>query len=344
MKNLFLEFCSRNKFEKNKNQIEILDNLETFLSFKKTFFKIFLKSKPKLCFYLQGEVGVGKTMILNFFFDQLKVSKFKCHFNEFMLKVHDYRHQNKKTNSLSSFVKNLKNKYELIYLDEFQVTNIVDAMILGKLFETLFRENLKILISTNVNLDELYKDGLQREQFLPFISLIKAHSIQKQLIIKDDYRKKGTDKLKRAFYPLNENNLFRINKLFRELSRNKEKTKLTIDTKGRKFEILNHYDGLIRVNFENLCNVNLGSEDYINIALKSKIIFFENIPHFDDKNLDQQNRFITLIDILYDKKIPLVISIVSSLDQLKSSKKLLEPFKRTLSRLYELTSPKFLLN
>ena len=280
-------------------------------------------------------------MLLNFFYDNLKVQKYKCHFNEFMINFHEYRHKNKDTNSIAFFVKKLKKKYDLIYLDEFQVTNIVDAMILGKLFEIIFAENLKIIISTNTRLKELYKDGLQRDQFLPFINLINERSIQKELVIGNDYRKKGEDKLQRAYFPITEINTFKINKLFREITREKNNTKLTVITKGRKFVILNHYEGVIRLNFNELCDVNFGSEEYLNIALKCKILFLENIPNFSDENADLQQRFITLIDIFYDKKVPLIISLVSSLENLKSSIRLKKNFERTLSRLYELTSPKF---
>ena len=280
-------------------------------------------------------------MLLNFFYDNLKVQKYKCHFNEFMINFHEYRHKNKDTNSLAFFVKKLKKKYDLIYLDEFKVKNIVDAMILGKLFEIIFAENLKIIISTNTRLKELYKDGLQRDQFLPFINLINERSIQKELVIGNDYRKKGEDKLQRAYFPITEINTFKINKLFREITREKNNTKLTVITKGRKFVILNHYEGVIRLNFNELCDVNFGSEEYLNIALKCKILFLENIPNFSDENADLQQRFITLIDIFYDKKVPLIISLVSSLENLKSSIRLKKNFERTLSRLYELTSPKF---
>ncbi len=341
MKKEFIKFCKKNKFEQNINQIEIISDLVKFFFPKNIFFNLFFKKNSKLCYYLYGNVGVGKTMLLNFFYDNLKVQKYKCHFNEFMINFHEYRHKNKDTNSIAFFVKKLKKKYDLIYLDEFQVTNIVDAMILGKLFEIIFAENLKIIISTNTRLKELYKDGLQRDQFLPFIDLINERSIQKELVIENDYRKKGEDKLQRAYFPITEINTFKINKLFREITREKNNTKLTVITKGRKFEILNHYEGVIRLNFNELCDVNFGSEEYLNIALKCKILFLENIPNFSDENADLQQRFITLIDIFYDKKVPLIISLVSSLENLKSSIRLKKNFERTLSRLYELTSPKF---
>ena len=129
-----------------------------------------------------------------------------------MINFHDFRHDKEDDNSIRSFVKDLKKQYELIYLDEFQVTNIVDAMILGKLFEIIFSENIKIIITTNTKLSDLYKDGLQREQFLPFISIIKNYSIQKELSLKDDYRLKDLNEQQRLYYQLNESTLFMINK------------------------------------------------------------------------------------------------------------------------------------
>ena len=137
------------------------------------------------------------------------------HFNEFMINFHDYRHKEKNDNSITKFVKILKQNYDLIYLDEFQVTNIVDAMILGKLFEVIFRENIKIIITTNIKLNDLYKDGLQREQFLPFISIIEKNSIQKELVLDDDYRKQNLSNERRIYYPLNEKTTFKINQNFR---------------------------------------------------------------------------------------------------------------------------------
>ena len=339
LKDSFIIFCEKNNFEKNKNQLKVLDLLIKFFDPKKNYFNFFLKRKYKSCFYLFGGVGVGKTMILNFVYNFLYIPKQRLHFNEFMINFHNYRHKMKnKDNSLLSFVKGLK-KYQLIYLDEFQVTNIVDAMILGKLFENIFKEGIKVILTSNIEINNLYKDGLQREQFLPFISIIKKNSIQKELKLEDDYRKLGTNKLKRSFYPINEKNMFKINQLFRELTKNKKQTKLELDIKGRSFVIETFYEGIVRFNFKELCDVNIGAEDYLEIAKNCKFMIIENIPKFNIENSNQQNRFITLIDILYEKKVPLLISIASNLESLGSTKNLKQSFKRTLSRLYELTSP-----
>ena len=333
----FKEFCKKNSFENNNQQIKIINLLDKFINPRKTFLSKFFKNKDKLCFYLYGSVGVGKTMILNFFYDQLKINKLRLHFNEFMINFHDFRHDKEDDNSIRSFVKDLKKQYELIYLDEFQVTNIVDAMILGKLFEIIFSENIKIIITTNTKLSDLYKDGLQREQFLPFISMIENYSTQNELSLKDDYRLKDLNKKQRLYYPLNESTLFMINKNFRELTRDKKREIKKINTKGRDFIINNFYDGILRFKFNDLCNKNLGAEDYINISNISDHIFIEEVPIFNDDNSNQQLRFITLIDILYEKKIILSLSLENDLNNLGSSSKHLKTFKRTTSRLVELT-------
>ena len=336
LQNSFLEFCKVNKFEINTQQVKIINLLNKFI-FTKKLFSLFFPSKKKICFYLHGNVGVGKTMLLNFVYDRIKIKKLRLHFNEFMINFYDFKHKFKNENTIKAFAKELKNKYDLIYLDEFQVTNIVDAMILGKLFEIIFLENIKIIITANTKLNELYKDGLQREKFLPFIKIIKKYSIQKELLLDNDYRQSNKDNSKRIFFPINEKTSFKINQNFRELTRNETKEKKTINTKGRKFIIEKFYNGIARFKFDELCDVIIGAEEYINISKLCNHIFIEEIPIFNNDNSNQQLRFITLIDILYEKKIALTLSLTSQLKNLSSSKKNSEVFKRTLSRLAEMT-------
>ena len=337
LQNLFKGFCRQNKLEINSQQIEIIDLLDEFLSQKKNFLSKFFKRKKKLCFYLYGKVGVGKTMLLNFVFERLKIRKHRQHFNEFMINFHNFRHEKKDNNTITAFVKELKKRYDLIYLDEFQVTNIVDAMILGKLFEVIFEEKIKIIITTNTQLHELYKDGLQRDQFSPFISVIENFSIQKELQIKDDYRTKNNEKHQQIFFPLNEKTSFRISQKFRELTRNIDKESKIVTTKGRNFVINNFYSGIARFKFRDLCDNNLGAEDYINISNLCKHIFIEEIPKFNNENSNQQLRFVTMIDIFYEKKVRLTLSIEENLNNLSSSNKHFEVFKRTISRMFEMT-------
>ena len=333
----FKEFCKINKLEINAQQVKIINSLEKFLDNRETILSKLIKKKEKLCFYLYGEVGVGKTMILNFAFERLKIRKHRQHFNEFMINFHNFRHEKKDNNTITTFVKELKKKYDLLYLDEFQVTNIVDAMILGKLFEVIFEEKIKIIITTNTKLYDLYKDGLQRDQFLPFISIIENFSIQKELLIKDDYRIKNNEKLHQFFFPLNEKTSFKINQKFHELTRNTNKESKIITTKGRNFVINNFYSGIARFMFKDLCDNNLGAEDYINISNLCNHIFIEEIPIFNNENSNQQLRFITMIDIFYEKKVRLTVSVEDSLNNLGSSNKHFEVFKRTISRIFEMT-------
>ena len=344
LKKLFLNHCQIKGFEINDNQIVTIESVDDFYqkNFNYNFIKnLFSKKDIILGFYLQGDVGVGKTMILNFFYENFNQTKHRLHFNEFMINFHDFIFQNKnnkKENIIDKFVFKLKRKYKLIYLDEFQVTNIVDAMILGNLFKKIFDENIKVIFSSNVKINDLYKDGLQREQFIPFIKIMKKKCFEQTLVIKEDYRKSQNKNNDRYFYPLNEITSFKINKLFRKLTRNKIKQEKILIIKGRKFTIKNYYEGIARFDFNDLCNKNIGAEDYIKISDVSKYIFIENLPNFNDKNSNQQQRFITLIDIIYGKKVSLTISSDSNLNKLTSSKSLSELFKRTLSRLHELTS------
>ncbi len=340
LQNSFNEFCSKNKFEINKKQTEVLNHLEKFIFPRNKFLNFFSKKKEFSCFYLYGNVGVGKTMLANFLFEQIDIRKTKFHFNEFMIDFHDFRHKKKDDNSIFKFVKNLKQKFDFVYLDEFQVTNIVDAMILGKLFENIFLNNMKILITTNTRLTDLYKDGLQREQFIPFINLIEKKSVQKELFLEDDYRTQNEDNNQRIFYPLNEKNLFKINQKFRIFTKNLKKEEKSINTKGRVFKINNYYSGLARFDFKELCDQNLGAEDYLNISKICNHIFIEEVPVFNEYNSNQQLRFITLIDIFYEKKITLTLSMESGLSSIGTSKKHSETFKRTTSRLHEMTASK----
>jgi len=344
---LFLSYCKINNLEINPNQLNLIEELNLFYNqnFNKSLLKkIFTKQNYKTGFYLQGDVGVGKTMILNFFYNNFDKTKQRFHFNEFMISFHDFVFKNKENtqeNIIDKFVQKLKSKSKLIYFDEFQVTNIVDAMILGSLFKKIFNKNIKVLFSSNTKINDLYKDGLQRDQFLPFIKIMKERSNQSKLIIQDDYRKSVKNRNERYFYPLNESTNFKLNKFFRKITKNFTNKEMILNIKGRKLTIKNYFNGIARFDFKELCSRNIGAEDYIKIAKVCNFIVIENIPIFKSDNSNQQQRFITLIDILYEKNIPLMITSQLQLDLLNSSEDLKKIFKRTISRLYELTSIKY---
>ena len=263
--NQFNLFCKTKNFENNLNQIQLIKTLQQFYNdnFKFSIKKFFTKDNSKKAFYLYGGVGVGKTMILNFFFNLINKNKQRLHFNEFMLEFHDFVHKNKSTNNenvIVFFVKKLKSKVSLIYIS-----------------------------------------------ITFFLGLV----------------------------------YFKMNKLFRIITKNKKKMLKTLNIKGRKLEIENYYEGVSRFNFNELCSRNLGAEDYLEIAKLIKFMVIDEIPQFDNANSNQQHRFITLIDVIYEKNIPLAVSANQNLDQFKSSLSLEKPFKRTISRLYELTSKEY---
>jgi predicted ATPase len=187
-------------------------------------------------------------------------------------------------------------------------------MILGRLFKKIFEENIKVIFSSNILIKDLYKDGLQRDQFIPFIKILENYCFQKELLIDEDYRSSKNVNLERFLSPIDKSTNFILNKYFRKVTKNKKKTLKTLEIKGRQIRLENFYDGVIKFNFDELFNKNLGSEDYIAIADISNFIFIINLPKFDQNNSNQQQRFITLIDIIYEKKIPLMITSQVNLD------------------------------
>ena len=219
-------------------------------------------------------------MILNFFFNSLKEKKYRLHFNEFMIKFHEFIFENKKkgkNQGLEKFVEKLSDKTQILYFDEFQVTNIVDAMILGKLFKKIFEENIKVIFSSNIKIKDLYKNGLQRDQFMPFIKILEHNCSEIELEIPEDYRTNKNIPLDRFLSPIDESSNFKFNKFFRKMTKNREKTTKILNIKGRKLIIENFYDRVTKFNFDELFNNNLGSEDYTRIAKESDFIFIENL-------------------------------------------------------------------
>ena len=167
---------------------------------------------------------------------------------------------------------------------------------------------------------------------------MQNQSFEHELKIEDDYRKSNDNQHQRYFFPLNQETNFKINKFFRIITKNKNKSTISINVKGRDFKIENFYEGIVRINFNKLCDKNLGAEDYLEIIKNCSLIVIEQVPQFNDTNSNQQKRFITLLDVIYDKGIPLAVTAKQNLDEFTSSRLLETSFKRTISRLYELTS------
>ena len=340
----FKKYTKKHSLQKNINQEDLIKTLDTLTeqlkpSFLKSVAGIFSSKKPK-GFYLYGDVGAGKTMIVNFFLEYLNYPRvLKTHFNKFMVDIHNKLHKLKnESNPLSKIVKTFKKDFDVIFFDEFQITNIADAMILGKLLEQFFSNNIFIITTSNAKPDDLYLGGLQRDQFLPYIENIKVNTLVYSLNSGKDYRELYLNKQNRFFIvkdPQTKKNFNQV--LFNVLSGKQFATK-EIEIKGRKLIIDNYVSGISKFNFKDLCFQTYGSEDYIEICKITKIFFIENIPNFTEDLINEQYRFVNFIDVIYDNKLKLVATAATEINKLTSSSKVQKVFSRTLSRLKELTA------
>ncbi len=256
-----------------------------------------------------------------------------------MVDVHNRLHKKKNESSvIPNIVKNLKAEYDIIFLDEFQVTNIADAMILGKLLEQFYSKNIFIITTSNVRPDNLYLGGLQRGQFLPYIEMIKQNSVIYSLDTGADYRQLFLNK-KNKFFPLTNP---QAKKMFNDVLlgtlNGKKFSTATLTVKGRKVVIKNIVSNIAKFDFKDLFFENYSAEDYIEMSKIIKIFFIENIPNFTEDLINEQYRFVNFIDVIYDNKLKLVATAATEINNLTSSSKVQKVFSRTLSRLKELTA------
>ena len=349
LQSIYQELLTTEQIEFVQNQHQTILHLSDFLEentnkFRNYIKNLFKRKNAKNCFYLHGKVGVGKTFILNLAFDSIsKKKKKKIHFHDFMIGIHDKLHQLRKENTnkdklISKLAKDLSNETDFLFFDEFQVTNIADAMILGHLFEQLFENNVFVILTTNNHPDHLYKEGLQRELFLPFIEMIKVKSVVIDIDIEQDFRKKNITN-SQPFFPSNETvTKLKIDDIYNYLIGSEPIIDKEIEFKKRTFVIKRLSNRVARFSFFDLCGSTTSPEDFINLANHIDSIIIEGVPDFGNDNINEQERFINLIDVLYDREINLLMSSMSSVEKMKSSTKLNEKFKRTKSRLIEMKS------
>ena len=260
----YSDLCSSGAIEKDQNQIDLITELEMFLSnsSQNIFSKIFKLTSQKnsfTCFYLHGNVGSGKTLLMDLISKVILPNKFmRIHFHEFMIKTHNSLHELRaksysKDDLLSSYAKIIQSETNIIFFDEFQVTNIADAMILSQLFTEFFNRKIKIVLTTNIFPDDLYKDGLQRELFLPFIELIKKKSKIFELDTGKDYRKLNLNNDEVYFSPINLATSHKINDLYLKLTKNSKKIDKIVNVKGRDVVIKRLSKGVSRFYFDETC-------------------------------------------------------------------------------------------
>lgn len=307
----------------------------------------FVRKKQIKGVYLYGGVGRGKSMLMDLFFDEasIKINKLikkrKVHFHQFMIETHDWLHQHRgegMDDLLPRYADYVSNQAKLLCFDEFHVTDVADAMILGRLFTELFNRNVVIVATSNWAPHHLYEGGLQRDRFLPFIKLLQEKMAVLYLDSDKDYRTiANPDQDLYYFYPLSAQVKSRIEDLFKELSNGAPMTENMMEVKGRKMSI-HHAGDVAYFTFAELCEQPLGAEDYIAIAGKYNTIFITNIPHLGGEKRNEAKRFILLIDCLYEAQAKVIISAETKIENLYWGDDHGFEFDRTISRLIEMQS------
>lgn len=318
--------------------------LGSFFGPKKT-----ISTAPK-GLYLFGGVGRGKTMLMDMFYEMIdldqvkfdaknKGSKARFHFNEFMALSHEriakYRHSHE-GDPIPLVATEFSQEAKLICFDEFYVTDIADAMILGRLFTALFKQGVVIIATSNCPISELYKDGLNRQLFEPFIDLLQQRMHTHEVTSQTDYRLRDLTGKDLYFSPLSQATDEAICHLWQAITGKAEGKPAHIIVKGRTLIVPEASSGAARFSFDDLCKTALGRDDYLALAARYHTIFIEDIPEMKKSHRNEARRFITLIDTLYDQGIRLVATAEAEPENLYKAGDNAALFERTSSRLIEM--------
>lgn len=333
---------AKGQLHRDDAQIALLPELERIsaalgIPVKRGFFR--KVPEPPKGLYLWGGVGTGKSMLMDLFVGTLgDIPVRRAHFHAFMQEMHTAMHQARQRGDrdvIAPVAAGVANDIRLLAFDEMQISDITDAMIVGRLFEALFAAGVVIVATSNRAPDDLYKDGLNRQLFLPFIDLIKARMQVRELVSPTDYRRNRLQGERVYFTPVSPQTRREIRAVWRDLSGG-EGAPLTLHVKGRDVTLPAFRNGVARATFYDLCGRMLGPADYLALADEVKVLVLEDIPHLSRANYNEAKRFVTLIDALYEAKVRLICSAAAEPEMLYVEGEGTFEFERTTSRLREM--------
>jgi len=289
--------------------------------------------------YLWGGVGRGKSMLMDLFYSHAPTTeKRRVHFHAFMQEVQAALHEARKTgvdDAIRPVAADIAKGLRLLCFDEMQITDIADAMIVGRLFERLFAAGVVIVTTSNRHPSDLYKDGLNRQLFLPFIKLLEEKLEVDQLEAMTDYRQDRLAGEQVYFTPLGAQATAAINEIWRDLTGGREE-ELCLEVKGREVHLPRYWAGMARASFWDLCGQPLGPADYLALVGAVKLLVLEGVPRLDATKFNEAKRFVTLVDALYEGHVRLIASAEDEPERLYLEGSGSFEFERTASRLREM--------